>query len=59
MTPVLIVGGEKDHLYSPELFMSTTRGIPAGRFLHLPGTSHMGTVTDRTAARETLAFLTE
>lgn len=56
---MLIVGGEKDHLYSPELFMSTTRGIPAGRFLHLPGTSHMGTVTDRTAARETLAFLTE
>lgn len=56
--PALVVGGEKDHLNSPELFRSTARGIPGGRLLHLPGTSHMGAVTDRTAARETLAFLT-
>lgn len=29
MTPALIVEGEKDHLYRPELFRSTPRGFQA------------------------------
>lgn len=55
--PTLVVGGERDPLYTPELFQRTARGAPNGRLFLCRGKGHMGSVNDKTAAGEIQLFL--
>src|SRR5215207_11564578 len=55
--PTLVIGGERDHCYSRELFRETTRGIPDARLFIYEGRGHGGTVTDARFARDVTAFL--
>lgn len=43
--PTLIIGGERDASYSAATFRRTADGIPGGRLILYPGTSHMGVLT--------------
>jgi pimeloyl-ACP methyl ester carboxylesterase len=55
--PTLVVGGEQDPLYSPELFQRTARGVPNGRLFLCRGKGHVGSVNDKTAQAEIGLFL--
>jgi pimeloyl-ACP methyl ester carboxylesterase len=55
--PTLVIGGERDPVYSRGLFEETTRGIPDARLLIYKGRGHGGTVTDRRFARDVKTFL--
>jgi pimeloyl-ACP methyl ester carboxylesterase len=39
--PTLVVGGSRDHFYTPELFRQTARGIPRSELLLAPRKSHV------------------
>jgi pimeloyl-ACP methyl ester carboxylesterase len=56
--PTLLVAGDRDRFYTPELFRETAERIP-GCQLHLyPGKGHAGVMTHRPATGEIVAFLT-
>jgi pimeloyl-ACP methyl ester carboxylesterase len=56
--PTLLVAGDRDRFYSPELFRETAERIPGARLLLYPGKGHAGVLTHRPANREIVAFLT-
>ena len=58
--PTLIVAGDRDRNYTPELFRETADGIPRARLRLYPGKGHasIATLTYRPALREILGFLT-
>ncbi|SEG99228.1 Alpha/beta hydrolase family protein [Nonomuraea solani] len=56
-TPTLVVGGERDLAYSPELFRETADGLPNGKVLIYPGASHLGTFRHKRFASDVAAFL--
>jgi pimeloyl-ACP methyl ester carboxylesterase len=56
--PTLLVAGDRDRFYSPELFRETAERIPGARLLLYPGKGHAGVLTHRPAIREIVAFLT-
>ncbi|MFI6595077.1 alpha/beta fold hydrolase [Nonomuraea sp. NPDC050536] len=45
--PTLVIGGERDLAYSPELFRQTAGRIPGGRLIIYPRTGHLGTFRHR------------
>ncbi len=53
--PTLVIGGERDPFYSPELFRETATGIPNARLVLIPNAGHGP--TGRPVQREMLAFL--
>lgn len=55
--PTLVVGGERDPLYSPELFRKTAEDVADGRLFLCRGKGHIGSVSDSTAAAEIERFL--
>jgi pimeloyl-ACP methyl ester carboxylesterase len=56
--PTLLVAGDRDRFYSPELFRETAERIPGARLLLYPGKGHAGVLTHRPANRKIVAFLT-
>jgi pimeloyl-ACP methyl ester carboxylesterase len=56
--PTLLVAGDRDRFYSPELFRETAERIPGARLRLYPGKGHAGVMTHRPAIREIVAFLT-
>jgi len=56
--PTLLVAGDRDRFYTPELFRETAERIPGGRLALYPGKGHAGVMTHRPAIREIVAFLT-
>ncbi len=55
--PTLVIAGEEDPFYSPELFRETAEGIPNARLILYPGMGH--TATGKQFGRDLLAFLKE
>lgn len=56
--PTLVVAGERDRFYSPELFRRTAEAIPAAQLRMYPGKGHVGLMAHRAAIRDILQFLT-
>jgi pimeloyl-ACP methyl ester carboxylesterase len=58
--PTLIVAGDRDRNYTPELFWETADRIPGARLRLYPGKGHasIATLRYRPAVREILGFLT-
>jgi pimeloyl-ACP methyl ester carboxylesterase len=56
--PTLVVGGDRDAFYSPEIFRATADGIPNGRLCLYEGKGHVGAL-GKQFATDTLAFLAE
>jgi pimeloyl-ACP methyl ester carboxylesterase len=57
--PTLVIAGERDRFYSPELFRETATRIPDARLCLYPGKGHATALTHRRAVRDILGFLTE
>ena len=57
--PTLVIAGDRDRNYAPELFRETAEGIPGARLRLYPGKGHAGiaTLTYKPAVREILGFL--
>lgn len=55
--PTLVIGGERDPLYSPDLFRRTADGIPGGRLVLLRGKGHLGASAGDVTAALSLGFL--
>ena len=55
--PTLVVAGERDRFYSPELFRRTAAAIPGARLCLYPGKGHIGVMAHRPGVREILRFL--
>jgi len=55
--PTLVVGGERDAFYSPELFRETAAGIPHGRLALYPGRGHLATSSDPRFVSDVLSFI--
>ncbi|MEV4896117.1 alpha/beta hydrolase [Nonomuraea sp. NPDC055795] len=55
--PALVVGGERDLAYTPELFRETADGLPYGKLLVYPGASHLGTFRHKRFAADVAGFL--
>ena len=53
--PTLVVGGDRDPFYSPDLFRETAAGIRNAEFILYPGMGHP--VSGKQFARDVLAFL--
>jgi pimeloyl-ACP methyl ester carboxylesterase len=56
--PTLVIGGERDRFYTPELFRETAERIPHARLLLYPRKGHAGVMAHRPAIGEVLRFLT-
>jgi pimeloyl-ACP methyl ester carboxylesterase len=57
VAPTLVIGGERDAFYSPELFRQTAEGIPRGRLALYAGRGHLGTTMDPRFVPDVLSFL--
>jgi pimeloyl-ACP methyl ester carboxylesterase len=57
--PTLVIAGERDNVYSAEIFRRTAEGVREGRLIVYPGTSHAGTFTHKRLADDVAAFLRE
>lgn len=55
--PALVIGGDRDAFYTPELFTETAARIPHGRLILYPGRGHAGTQTAPGFVQEVLGFL--
>lgn len=55
--PTLVIGGDGDAFYSPELFAQTAERLPRGRLVIYEGRDHGGTFTDKRFARDVTDFL--
>jgi pimeloyl-ACP methyl ester carboxylesterase len=58
--PTLLLAGERDRYYTPELFRETAKRIPAARLRLYPGKGHasIATLTYKPTVRAILQFLT-
>jgi pimeloyl-ACP methyl ester carboxylesterase len=54
--PTLVVGGERDFFYSPELFRETAEGVRDGRLLLYPKLDHKGTLGSKRFFRDATDF---
>ncbi len=56
--PTLVIGGEHDRLYTPELFRETAERIPDAQLIVYEDRGHGGSLSDRRFARDVVSFLT-
>jgi pimeloyl-ACP methyl ester carboxylesterase len=56
--PTLVVAGQRDRFYSPDLFRQTAQAIPGARLRMYPGKGHVGLMAHRPAIRDIRRFLT-
>ena len=57
--PTLVIGGDRDRFYGPDLFTETAQLIPGARLLLYRGKGHLGTVAHRPAIDQISKFLTD
>src|SRR6266487_232877 len=57
--PTLLIGGDRDCNYSPDLMKQTAERIQHARLIMYQGRRHSETLTDRRFYRDTIAFLTD
>jgi pimeloyl-ACP methyl ester carboxylesterase len=55
--PTLLIGGDRDGFYTPELFRETVAGIPNGRLILYPGKGQMAAISDPRLMPDVLEFL--
>jgi pimeloyl-ACP methyl ester carboxylesterase len=55
--PTLLICGERDRAFSPELFRQTAQRIPDARLIVYEGRGHGGSLRDRRFARDVVSFL--
>lgn len=55
--PTLVIGGDQDGFYTPELFRDTAELIPNGRLILYPGKGHMAAISDPRLMPDILEFL--
>ena len=55
--PTLVIGGGRDHFYTPELFRGTAAGVQDGRVHIFPGWGHVRTSRSTATAHLTLGFM--
>jgi len=55
--PTLVIAGERDRVYSPEIFRRTADGVRNGRLIVYPGTGHGGTLTAGRFVADVTGFL--
>ncbi|WP_166785782.1 MULTISPECIES: alpha/beta hydrolase [Cryobacterium] len=55
--PTLVVGGDQDGFYTPELFRDTAALIPNGRLILYPGQGHLAAISDPRLMPDVLEFL--
>jgi pimeloyl-ACP methyl ester carboxylesterase len=53
----LVIAGDRDRAFSPELFRATAAGIPGARLVLYSGRGHLGTMFDSRFGRDVAAFL--
>jgi len=56
-TPTLVICGERDRAFSPELFRQTAERIPHARLIVYEGRGHGGSLRDRRFSRDVVSFL--
>ena len=57
--PTLVIAGERDRVYSPEIFQRTAQDVRNGQWIVYPGTGHGGTLTNRRFVSDVTTFLQE
>ena len=57
--PTLVIAGERDDVYPPEVFRRTAEGVRDGRLLVYPGVGHGGTLTFPRFVPDVVAFLAQ
>ena len=55
--PTLVIAGERDRVYTPEIFRRTADGVRLGRLVIYPRTRHRATITHRRFADDVTRFL--
>jgi pimeloyl-ACP methyl ester carboxylesterase len=55
--PTLVICGERDRAFSPELFRQTAERIPHAHLIVYEGRGHGGSLRDRRFARDVVSFL--
>jgi pimeloyl-ACP methyl ester carboxylesterase len=55
--PTLVIAGERDRVYSPEIFQRTAEQVHDGRLIVYPRTGHGGTLTSRRFVSDVTTFL--
>lgn len=55
--PTLVIGGELDRFYHPQLFRNTASRMPRGQLILYPRKGHMAALSGRQFYRDALAFL--
>jgi pimeloyl-ACP methyl ester carboxylesterase len=58
VAPTLVIAGEGDTVYSPEIFRRTADGVQDGRLIVYARTGHGGAIIHRRLADDVAAFLT-
>jgi pimeloyl-ACP methyl ester carboxylesterase len=56
--PTLVIAGERDRFYGPDLFRRTAQAIPGARLRMYQGKGHLGVLAHRPAIQEIRHFLT-
>lgn len=57
--PTLVIAGERDPVYPPEVFRRTADGVQDGRLVVYPRVGHGGTLTHRRFVPDVAAFLAQ
>jgi pimeloyl-ACP methyl ester carboxylesterase len=57
VAPTLVIGGEKDDVYTPVIFTQTAEGVREGSLILYPGASHGTTFTQARLGNDVAAFL--
>lgn len=55
--PTLVIAGERDKVYGPEIVGATAAGVRDGRLIVYPGASHAATMTSKRLADDVATFL--
>jgi pimeloyl-ACP methyl ester carboxylesterase len=56
--PTLLICGEYDRVYPPDIAQQTTERIPSAQFILYKGRNHRSTLTDKRLLPDIMAFLT-
>ena len=57
--PTLLIGGDRDCYYPPDLVKQTAEGIPHVQMIMYQGRGHRSTLTDRRLHNDIIAFLAD
>jgi len=57
--PTLLISGEHDRVYPPDIVQQTAERIPNAQFILYKGRNHRSTLTDQRLLPDIMAFLTK